>query len=79
GTIFASPSHPAGLTGGPQLIRTLKQANTAVPLLAIGGITSVNARQVMEAGADGIAVISAILDAADIKRAVQELRVAIDR
>ena len=78
GTIFASPSHPAGLTSGPQLIRALKQANAAIPLLAIGGITSANARQVMEAGADGIAVISTIFDAADIKRVVQELRIAID-
>ncbi len=77
GTIFASPSHPGGSVSGPQLIRALKQGNSTVPLLAIGGITSVNARQVMEADADGIAVISAILDANDIEQAVQELQAAI--
>jgi thiamine monophosphate synthase len=32
----------------------------------------------MEARADGIAVISAILDAANIKEAVRELRIAIN-
>lgn len=77
GTIFASPSHPGGLTSGPQLIQSLKHLTPDVPLLAIGGITSTNAGQVMEAGADGIAVISAILDAEDIEHAVREMRTAI--
>jgi thiamine-phosphate pyrophosphorylase len=38
---------------------------TAKPLVAIGGITVDNARQVIENGADSVAVISALLDAPD--------------
>lgn len=39
------------------------RALTAKPLVAIGGITRANARSVLEAGADSIAVISALFDA----------------
>lgn len=73
GTIFASSSHPGESTSGPQLVRNLKRVGLTLPLLAIGGIASTNARQVMEAGADGIAVISAILDVPNIEHAVREL------
>ncbi len=77
GTIFASSSHPGEPTSGPQLVRNLKRVSLTLPLLAIGGITSANAQQVVEAGADGIAVISAILDAPNIEHAVRELRTII--
>jgi thiamine-phosphate pyrophosphorylase len=46
---------------------------TKIPILAIGGITANNARQVMECGVDGIAVISAIMAEEDIRRAAKEL------
>jgi thiamine-phosphate diphosphorylase len=77
GTIFASHSHPGGPTSGPGLLRAIKQIGLNCPLLAIGGITSANAGQVMEHGADGIAVISAILEAESIECAVRELRISI--
>ncbi|MDP2640223.1 MAG: thiamine phosphate synthase, partial [Betaproteobacteria bacterium] len=38
----------------------------ALPLVAIGGITLENAPQVFAAGADAVAVISALFDAGDI-------------
>jgi thiamine-phosphate pyrophosphorylase len=47
-------------------------------LLAIGGISSGNAAQVLRAGADGLAVVSAICSAADPGRAAAELRSIID-
>ena len=44
---------------------------TRRPLVAIGGITAENARSVVEAGADGVAVISALLGADDLTEAAR--------
>lgn len=49
-----------------------------IPILAIGGINAKNARQLFEAGADGIAVVTAILAAENIRQATKELIEAID-
>ncbi|MBH0181209.1 MAG: thiamine phosphate synthase, partial [Nitrospira sp.] len=51
---------------GLRAVRSL----TARPIFAIGGITVENAGEVMTAGAHGVAVISAILNAPDVRRAV---------
>lgn len=77
GTIFASHSHPDRPAAGTELLRQIKQCAPSLPILGIGGIDATNAGQVMEAGADGIAVISAILLAEDIAHSVQELRRSI--
>ena len=53
---------------GLQAIRPL----TSLPIFAIGGITVKNVGEVMRAGANGVAVISAILKAPDITQAVGE-------
>lgn len=45
---------------------------TSLPILAIGGITPENINGVLQAGADGVAVISSILGAADIKAQVKK-------
>jgi thiamine-phosphate pyrophosphorylase len=42
-------------------LRAVRQAIGNMPLVAIGGITQANARAVIEAGADSVAVISALL------------------
>ncbi len=62
GPIFAtttkSDTAPVlGLDG----LRIVRQAIGAFPLVAIGGITSGNARQVIQAGADSVALISALV------------------
>ena len=77
GTIFASRTHTDEPPVGTDLLYAIKRILPTFPLLAIGGITQTNARQVMQAGADGIAVISAILDATNVKQSVSELRRAI--
>lgn len=77
GTLFASRSHPEETGQGLAWLHALKQAVPTCPILAIGGITAENAAQVIEAGADGVAVISAILRAPNKARAVNELRRAI--
>jgi thiamine-phosphate pyrophosphorylase len=45
-----------------------------LPIVAIGGIHADNARKVREAGADGVAVISAIVSADDISSATGRLK-----
>jgi thiamine-phosphate pyrophosphorylase len=77
GTIFPSRSHPGGTTGGPGLVARVS-ATVRVPVIAIGGITEENAGAVIDAGAAGVAVISAILAAEDPRAAAAALRDAID-
>lgn len=48
------------------------------PLVAIGGINAGNAARVLEAGADGLAVVSAICAAPDPEAAARELREILD-
>jgi thiamine-phosphate pyrophosphorylase len=61
---------------GPTLVRRIK-AKVHIPLLAGGGITAGNAHQVIAAGADGVSVISEIVDAFDARVAAQCLLVAM--
>lgn len=78
GTIFASASHPDHSPGGVELIRAARSACT-LPLIAIGGIDATNAAHALAAGADGVAVIRAILGAPAIAAAVVELTRALGR
>jgi thiamine-phosphate pyrophosphorylase len=55
---------------GLRAIRSL----TSLPVFAIGGIHLDHVREVMHAGADGVAMISAILKAPDISHAVKAIR-----
>ena len=50
------------------------RALTALPMFAIGGITAETAPDVMAAGADGVAVISAILKASDPRSAIRSFQ-----
>jgi thiamine-phosphate pyrophosphorylase len=77
GTIFASPSHPGGLASGLGLLHAIKQTWPTCFVLAVGGITTETVKLAMEAGADGVAVISAIVGAEDVRKAVEELRTII--
>src|SRR6185436_4643413 len=72
GSVFATTSHPGGPVAGVTLIEEIAQRIT-IPVIAIGGITAANARQCIDAGAGGVAVISAIFDAEDPKQAAQDL------
>jgi thiamine-phosphate pyrophosphorylase len=53
-------------------------AAVKIPVVGIGGIDRVNAPMVMEAGAAGAAVISAILSQPDIRAAAETLRAALN-
>jgi thiamine-phosphate pyrophosphorylase len=63
----AGPGH--GLT----LLRTISD-RVLVPVIAIGGIDSSNVARVFAAGADGVAVISAVVRSPDVRRAATELK-----
>ena len=54
-------------------LRAVREAIGEFPLVAIGGITLTNARAVIDAGADSVAVISALLSGPDITTATQTL------
>ncbi|HWF60410.1 MAG TPA: thiamine phosphate synthase [Nitrospira sp.] len=56
---------------GLQGLRAIRPL-TALPIFAIGGITADRVDEVIRAGADGVAVISAILKAPDISQAVND-------
>ncbi|MGE3270403.1 MAG: thiamine phosphate synthase [Chloroflexota bacterium] len=76
GTMFASRSHPGLAPAGPSLLRKVA-ALTTVPLVGIGGITPANARQLIAAGASGVAAISAISLAPDPRSAATRLVAAV--
>ena len=77
--VFTTPTKtdtctPWGLEG----LRAVRSA-TALPLVAIGGIHAGNARDVLRAGADGLAVVSAVCAAPDPRAAAQTLRDLCDQ
>lgn len=75
GPMFATTTKEDATTPvGPERIRALKERGTKIPIVGIGGINADNAHHVVEAGADGIAVISAISMATDPKRAAKQLK-----
>lgn len=71
GSVFASPTKPAARRAPLALFGEARK-RLAVPLVAIGGITPDNARQVIEAGAHAVAVISALFDAPDVEAAARK-------
>ena len=64
GSIFPTGTKAGFHLVGPDLIRTIRPA-IPVPLVGIGGITLDNVEQVIAAGADAVAVVSAICGAPD--------------
>ena len=72
GSFFASPTKPAAPRAGLDLLRDAT-AVIQVPLVAIGGITLANAPLLLDAGADSLAVLSALFDAPDIQAAAHDL------
>lgn len=77
GPVYETPSHPDAQPGGPPLVEEIA-ASVAAPVLAIGGVTAGRVPELVEAGAAGVAVISAVLDADDRRKAAKVLREALD-
>ncbi|MFJ7728501.1 thiamine phosphate synthase [Neobacillus sp. NPDC097160] len=69
GHIFPSQSKPDVAPKGVRNLSMLTQLD--IPTIAIGGITPENTAQVLQAGANGIAVMSGVLDARDPLAAIK--------
>jgi thiamine-phosphate pyrophosphorylase len=77
GPVFPTRSKgDAGAPVGLGMVRKIRRA-TSLPILAIGGISAENVPAVIGAGADGVAVISAITAAADPEREAARILAAI--
>ena len=63
---------------GPERVADIAAA-VDIPLVGIGGVTAENAAEVVEAGADGVAVITEITRADDPEAAAAALREAVER
>jgi thiamine-phosphate pyrophosphorylase len=68
GSFFASGVKPGAAHAPIALLQEAKR-RVDLPAVAIGGITLDNAPRLIAAGADGVAVISALFGAADIRAA----------
>jgi thiamine-phosphate pyrophosphorylase len=71
-TVWATPTkpeaEPVGLDGLAAVARS-----TSLPVVGIGGVSASNATEVLDAGARGVAVVSAVGAARDMEAATREL------
>lgn len=70
GSFFASSVKPGAVRAPLALLRQAKR-RLSVPVVAIGGITLDNAPQLIAGGADGVAVVSALFGADDVRLAAR--------
>jgi thiamine-phosphate pyrophosphorylase len=71
GSFFASRVKP-GAVHAPLTVLGAAKAELRIPVVAIGGITPANAQSLIDAGADALAVISALFAAPDVARAARQ-------
>jgi thiamine-phosphate pyrophosphorylase len=71
GSIFPTGTKAGFQLVGPGLLRAIRP-EIPVPLVGIGGITTDNVEEVVAAGADGVAVISAVCGAPDPAAATRQ-------
>jgi len=76
GSIYPTGTKPEFQLVGVELVRQVRP-HLRVPLVAIGGITTRNVGEVIRAGADGVAVISAICGAPDPAQATRDFLAGI--
>lgn len=77
-TVWATPTKPDAVPRGLEAFRDIAMS-TALPVVGIGGIFASNGTLVLEAGAAGLAVISAVAAAPDPVAATRELAGVVQR
>jgi thiamine-phosphate pyrophosphorylase len=83
GGVFATtskdnPDPPIGLAGLRSIFSVMRERDPDLPIGAIAGIDATNADAVIAAGADGVAVISALSLAGDPQTAARDLRAIVE-
>ncbi|HEY1473376.1 MAG TPA: thiamine phosphate synthase [Pseudolabrys sp.] len=83
GAVFVTSSKidanaPIGIAGLREIARAVRARAPKFPVCAISGINAGNAGETIGAGADGVAVISALSRAPDPAKAARELRAVVD-
>ena len=83
GGVFATTSKddtatPIGIDGLRAVVQAVRARKPGFPICAIAGINAGNAGETIDAGADGVAVISALSLAGDPAQAALELRAVVD-
>jgi thiamine-phosphate pyrophosphorylase len=78
GALFLTPTKPDAEPAGPDMLAEARTRYSA-PIVGIGGITAANLAQAFAAGADSVAVVSAVFSATDPGQATRDLLAAIER
>ncbi len=78
GHVYSTQSKPGLIPKGLEQLSFISEL-ISIPVIAIGGIKPTNSRDVIVAGAQGIAVMSGILEAEDPLEAVQQYRSYLSR
>jgi thiamine-phosphate pyrophosphorylase len=73
-----NPDKPIGVDGLREIVAAFRARRHSLPICGIAGIEAGNAAAVIEAGADGVAVISALSMKSDPEAAARELRGVVD-
>lgn len=73
-----NPDAPVGLDGLAHLRETIRGIRPDIPVGAIAGITLARIAPVVAAGADGVALISALFGAPDVPATARAFRLAVD-
>jgi thiamine-phosphate pyrophosphorylase len=74
-----NPDPPIGITGLRDIVAALRARRRDLPICGIAGIDASNAAPVIAAGADGVAVISALSMQNDPEGAARQLRAIVDQ
>jgi thiamine-phosphate pyrophosphorylase len=72
GSIYPTKSKSDITVVGLERLREIREA-VSLPIVAIGGISADNAQAVIDAGADAVAIISAILTSDDVEQATRRI------
>jgi thiamine-phosphate diphosphorylase len=78
GALFLTPTKPDAEPAGPDMLAQAR-SRVSFPIVGIGGITADNLPAAFEAGADSVAVVSAVFSASDPGAATRALLQAIER